>query len=599
MLGPGLTLTFFSDRRSERKVYSGFSLVKDRQSWMRADVASVTLPHLDRSVPLMMTVVASAPIPHPPILTARADGYTLGTHQLSQVGDEWTLQIPARGHGLTLEFQVPSLYSPANGDFARGAQFRQISLTPVGRWWPPFPAIVDAVLVGGALGGAFALVEVPVAGAVLGLLLGAIVSAVVGHRGIAAVTPWDLPALWAAAAALGASIVMSAISRDWRPDIRRDLGQYLVVSCAMLWFNLLFWLNPETAAGDLTFHLHRFQSVLSGQFFFTEGTPGGVAPYAVGLYVIASLFERATPFWQSGNGLHLVSAIAESIAGFLLAWAVRRAWQSHATALLALLTFHSVAAEFQTHAVGYMTNAFAQPMAVAAMASLVLASPIVAGVCALPWTLIAFLSHTGTFITLSVALLTCAVVQAMTPTRDSRRLALAIAGVLAVAWTLSIAVYYSHFGDVYRDLLTRSRPLVASLPVQRSEAHQTVWVPGWPALLQRLAAVPGYLHKYLGYPLLALAAAGLWSRRREKDVWTRLLQGWLLACAGLFVLGQVSSVDVRYYLAAGPALAVFASAAMVTGWCSARWRWPTIILSAMLLAQSLSYRFEWFSNTPR
>ncbi len=80
--------------------------------------------------------------------------------------------------------------------------------------------------------------------------------------------------------------------------------------------------------------------------------------------------------------------------------------------------------------------------------------------------------------------------------------------VLLVAWAVSIGLFYSHFGDVYRDLLTRTRPIPETLPVQRAEAHQTMWVPGWPALVQRLAAVPGYVHKYLGFPLIVLAARG-------------------------------------------------------------------------------------------
>ena len=600
MLGPGLVLTFFSNRGPDRTVYRGFGLVSENQSWTRAEVATVALPGLDRSVPLTLTIRASAPVPEPPTLVVRADGYTLGSQQLLRTEGEWTLQIPARGpKGVTLEFEVSQLYRPANGDLPRGALFRQISLAPVGRWWPPLRSVVDAALVGAALGGAFALVELPLVGAMLGLLLGGVVSALVGHHGVAAVTPWDVQGIRAAYYALGLSAVVAAWRRFGLPDVWRDIGQYLVVSLAMLWFNLLFWLNPETPAGDLTFHVHRLQYALSGHYFFTEGTPGGVSPYAIGLYVIAGLFQQATPFWQSGNGLHVIAALAEAVAGFLIACAVRRAWQAHATALMALLTISAVSAEFQAHAVGYMTNAFAQPMAVAALASLAVASPVIGGVCALPWTIIAFLSHTGTFITLAAILLTCVVVQALTPGRDNRRMAVVILGVLAIASTVSIALFYSHFGDVYRDLLTRSRHAVASVPLQRAEAHQTEWVPGWPALLQRLAAVPGYVHKYLGYPLLALAAAGAWSRRFSTDVWTRLLQGWVVACAALFVLGQVSSIDVRYYLAVGPALAVFASVAMVSGWASARWRWPTVILGVLVLAQALSYRFEWFSGTPR
>jgi hypothetical protein len=151
---------------------------------------------------------------------------------------------------------------------------------------------------------------------------------------------------------------------------------------------------------------------------------------------------------------------------------------------------------------------------------------------------------------------------------------------------------------VYRELLTRPHVLPAKLPIQRAEAHQTVWVPGWPALAARLAAVPGYVQKYWGWPLLVLAFAGLW-RRRDGDVFTRSLHAWLAACAGLFVLGQLTSVDVRYYLAAAPALAVFASAAIVEGLSIARWRWPTAVVAVLFLGQALVYRLAWLTGVPR
>ena len=126
-----------------------------------------------------------------------------------------------------------------------------------------------------------------------------------------------------------------------------------------------------------------------------------------------------------------------------------------------------------------------------------------------------------------------------------------------------------------------------------------MWVPGWPALVQRLAAVPGYVHKYLGFPLIILGLAGLWETLPRTDVLTRLLQGWLAACLGLFVLGQISSIDVRYYLAAGPPLAVFAAVALVGAWTRPRLKWIGLALGVLVIAQSLSYRFDWFVKIPR
>jgi hypothetical protein len=338
---------------------------------------------------------------------------------------------------------------------------------------------------------------------------------------------------------------------------------------------------------------------MSGDYFFTEGTPGGWAPYAIGFYVIAGWFRQPTLFWDSGNALHVIAAIADSAASFLLACGIRRVWHAPGTALLAIVGFHAVSAQFQVHAIGYMTNAFAHPISVMALAVLTMATPVLASAWALPLTIVAFLSHTGALITLSAILMTCIVILAMTRTEESRRLSIGVLIVLLVAWAVSIAVFYSHFTDVYRDLLTRTRPMPSTLPVQRAEAHQTMWVPGWPALVQRLAAVPGYIHKYLGLPLLALAAGGLWETRRRTDVLTRILQGWIAACIGLFVLGQISSIDVRYYLAAGPPLAIFAASWVADTWSRPRLKWVALALSVLLIAQSLSYRFDWFGKIPR
>jgi len=604
--GANLTLTFFSDRGPDRSTYAGFGLSKDRQSWTTAEVATVTLAGLDRSRDLTLTITASGRRPRPPVLTVRADGYEIGTHQLTREWETWTMTVPSRRrNGVTLTLTVSDLYRANPGDLPRGALIRRLTLASSGWWWPPLAGLLTAAAVGAALGAAFGLVGLPRRAAIVGLLIGAIVSARVGDHGVAAVTPWNTPATGAALAALaGAGLfrLVDWIRRTRAPDsvpLVLDLGQYFVVSCALLWFNLLFWLNPETPAGDLIFHVNRFRRVINGDYFFTEGTPGGWAPYAIGFYVIAGWFRQPTLFWQSGNALHVIAAVADSTASFLLACGIRRVWRAHGTALLALVGFHTVSAEFQIHAIGYMTNAFAQPMSVMALAVLTIASPVVASACALPLTIVAFLSHTGALITLSAILIAGILVLGMTRTIESRRLAIGMLMVLLVAWAVAIGVFYSHFGDVYRDLLTRTRPIPATLPVQRAEAHQTMWVPGWPALVQRLAAVPGYVHKYLGFPLIVLGLAGLWETRRRTDVLTRLLQGWLAACLGLFVLGQISSIDVRYYLAAGPALAVFAAAALVDAWSRPRRKWIGLAIAVLAAAQALSYRFDWFVKIPR
>ena len=285
-LGPPLILTFFSDRGPDRSTYVGFGLSNDRQSWTSSEAATITLADLDRSRDLTLTITASGSRrPHPPLLTVRADGYEIGTHQLTRQWDTWTMTVPARRRdGVMLTLAVPDVYRANPADVPRGALIRQIVLASTGWWWPPVPVLVTAAVVGTALGAAFGLVGLSRLPAMVGLLFGAIVSAVVGHQGVAAVTPWNVPATCAALAALAGSGIFRLV--HWIRSARAlesaplvlDVGQYFVISCALLWFNLLFWLNPETPAGDLIFHVNRVRRMTNGDYFFTEGTPGGWAP---------------------------------------------------------------------------------------------------------------------------------------------------------------------------------------------------------------------------------------------------------------------------------------------------------------------------------
>src|SRR6185312_15508663 len=107
--------------------------------------------------------------------------------------------VPARRRdGLTLTLEVPDLDRPNPRDLPHGALISQVDLASTGWWWPPPPVIVTAAVAGTALGAAFGLVALPSLAGIPGLLAAAVVAAVVGHQGIAAVTPWNVPATRAA-----------------------------------------------------------------------------------------------------------------------------------------------------------------------------------------------------------------------------------------------------------------------------------------------------------------------------------------------------------------------------------------------------------------
>jgi hypothetical protein len=78
------------------------------------------------------------------------------------------------------------------------------------------------------------------------------------------------------------------------------------------------------------------------------------------------------------------------------------------------------------------------------------------------------------------------------------------------------------------------------------------------------------LQLYFGVFPLALAAWGaalLW-RRRARDRTSLTATGWLLTCGLFLVLGILTPVDMRYYLAAIPAIALFAAAGAAIEWTS-------------------------------
>jgi hypothetical protein len=70
--------------------------------------------------------------------------------------------------------------------------------------------------------------------------------------------------------------------------------------------------------------------------------------------------------------------------------------------------------------------------------------------------------------------------------------------------------------------------------------------------------------------VLAIASAGavlLW-QRGARDRSTLTCAGWLAGCLLFWVLGIVTPVDMRHYLAAIPALAVIGAAAAAIAWTS-------------------------------
>jgi hypothetical protein len=121
-----------------------------------------------------------------------------------------------------------------------------------------------------------------------------------------------------------------------------------------------------------------------------------------------------------------------------------------------------------------------------------------------------------------------------------------------------VAIYYAHFFDTYRTELARIGGETATAAPDA----------GGRGIAGRLESVPRYLHIYYGVPVLALAVWGatdLW-RRGARDRSTLAVIGWLVACGLFLLLGILTPVDMRYYLAAIPALAFLGAVGAASAW---------------------------------
>jgi hypothetical protein len=361
---------------------------------------------------------------------------------------------------------------------------------------------------------------------------------------------------------------------------------------------VLYLLHPAMTLGDTGFHLHRLHDVMGGRYFFTSDAPGGAFPYPIALYVIAGWFRIIVRDWMTFLRVGLV--VLDALAAYALFATIRREWDRPLVAMLALVAYHLAPANFQVHAIGYQTNAFGQSMAVIGLTLLLRAkSPLSTAAAALAMT-VAFLSHLSSFvITLTIAMITGIYLW--------RRRGVTMLAATTIATVLAMGLFYAHFPQVYRDIATRlttpsaasTTPLVpVTIPIQRKEAHQTVYVPGWPALGNRLAAIPAYVAKYLTWPLVVLALVGGLQMTRapeQADPLRVLIGAWVAACGAFFVLAQISPLDLRYYLAATPALCVAAAMAVGAGWESGGWRRAAALaLSAWYAYACLAYWIAWF-----
>jgi hypothetical protein len=602
---PAFTIEF--DRDLPHNVSGVYGVERDNATgltfaWM-GDDAMVRLPGLDRRVDwtLRLRLRGGRTLPAVnPTITILTDGVPVTTRPTGAEFMDIEVLVPKRPErrGLALGLRCSATFVPGPGDPRRlGVMLDRLSMTPSGIPLVPRPALDGAALSSAAMGAAIALLGVT-PGSAMGaaVLLGATDAAVM-TRNFGPFT--DYPSVVAALAAWIAvlMIALSILVHSLRRQPLRNTARFAAAfTTSALFLKLLVLLHPNMTVGDTMFHAHKLQGVLAGNLYFTSVAPGGYTfPYPPGLYVFASMFAGIV---RRGAGdmalLRIVCTSADAVAGLLLYPLIVRNWGNRLAGATAVAMFHLMPLSFGVLATGNMSNSFAQSAAVAAL--VVMAWPFTArgrwpgATLLVAAFLVAFLSHTGTLATLFASAVLIAALYLLCGGPAEGKAGLVIAIAAAAAASLAVVVYYGHFMPTYRTEFARIGHEMAT--GARDAGGRTVG--------DRLRLVPYSLGIYIGVPVLLFACLGALVRllQNTADRLTLALGGWLLACLLFLALGVLTPVDMRYYLASLPAVAIVAGSGAAWAWNQggptrrSLWR----VTTAALLASTISTAFHAWWN---
>jgi len=498
------------------------------------------------------------------------DGKPVEAYQSGPGYESVRLAIPAQpaASRLAIEVRASNTFVPGPGDSRTlGFMIDRLAIEPAGIVLPPRAAFQGAAVAAAAMGIALALLGVTAGSAIGGaILLGAAIGAIVAH-GSGPYTDFPGVAARAAIWTAVATVMLTSAAAAIRDTTFRNTARFAIAfSAAAFLAKLLILLHPDMPIGDALFQAHRFQDVVAGRWYFTSLAPGNYRfPYAPGLYLtalpLAGLVRRGA---ADMTLLRTVVCASEVLAGLLLYGMAVRIRGDRVAGAIAVALYHLIPIGFGVVAAGNLTNAFAQSLAVVALA--LVASPWLRsehrGSVALLATVLfaSFVSHTSAFAIVSVTSLLIAVLFPRRGGPALRSPALAIVAATTIAIVAAVAIYYAHFTDTYRTELTRIGSETASAAPDA----------GGRGIAERLSSVPRYLVLYYGIPILLLWAAGaalLW-KRGARDRVTLACAGWLGGCLLFWIAGILTPVDMRHYLASVPAVAVIGGAGAAIAWTS-------------------------------
>jgi hypothetical protein len=493
--------------------------------------AEVALAGLDRRVPWTCEIRFRGARPSEelqPDLRVAVDGVHAGAWHATNDFQDVAVTVaatPAKP-GLVLSLTSSRVFNPGPSDSRLlGVQVDRLACAPAsGVTLPPRRALGHAALSAAVIGAGFGLIGVTAGSAVGGALLMAIGQAIVLSRGGALYGPLPRLAVNLALAVVLCSVALAWVLQRWRKDRLRNTALFVIVfSAGALFLQLLALLHPAKSVVDALFHAHRLDDVLAGRLYFTQlSTSATPFPYAIGLY----LFSAPWAFLTANHValLRVVVSSCEVLAGALLYPMVVRTWGNRTTAAMAAALLAMVPVSYEIIGNANLTHAFGQAVLVATVAVLTIQAdrlrrPLVfAGLCAM--TTMGLISHISTLVLLPSVLGVVAVLFWRFGGQPLRGAARAIVLMTVISLVAATAVYWGHFGDVYRAQFGRLRAAVSSSAAAPTAAA-AVQAPASGGSLSRMGrtSIPVSERARLalvqtvggvGWPIFLLAVVGAW-----------------------------------------------------------------------------------------
>jgi len=597
---PALALEM--DRDLPRSIAAGFYPVErsgDLTFAWTSRRADIKLPGVNRNgdwvCALRFRGARSDPSTQPTVDVA-VDGISAAS--VTATNDFQDVEIPLRSResaaGAVVSLTSSRTIVPGPSDSRElGVQVDRVACRPVGGLLrvPPWPTVPNSAIAAAVFGAAFALTGVSLPVAAAATLLVVAIQSVPLSAGPAPYVGFAGDMLWFA---VWIALLMVAIVRlleGWRATTLQDAARVAVMfSAAALYLKLLGLLHPSKLPVDAVFHVHRFEWVMSGKYFFTQPMPGGVSfPYAIGLYVFAAPWSAFTHDYVTL--LRVVVCTTEIIAGALLYPMIVKAWNDRVAAVLAVVLFSLVPLTYGLVGNANLTNAFGEAVALAAIATVSITPSRSYRALSVFFLLsfLAFVSHVSTFALLGFTLTILCILYRWRGGAAFQWNAWSVAAVTVVAALLAVVVYYGHFTDVYTAAL-RVRADGAALPIQNTSPTSSALVVR--SLGGRLVDALGFAIPALGWPMWVLALVGSWRLWMEgaRDRAAFAVLAWGIACTA-FLGVAVMRVDApfqryaaeffgRVLLATCPAVVILAARGASWGW---RHGTPARIASAILL----------------